>query len=206
MSSPIVRPRQPGEPRVISNGSPIVVAEGRIGSIMHIPVLVDEGAGYVEKNFEKFVRPPGTRIIAVKDGKMYLQHEARIEKNNVPDWRLPGGKVFDTFKEFAPYIGKEVPLETILEAGQKELREEASFTTKNIRFFLKQDCGATVEWDLYYLVAEDLENHTSNTGRSEGEDIRNGGWFSFAEVLKKCKTGEISEGRSVAALLRFISQ
>ncbi len=206
METPIIRAREPHEPKIIANGEPIIVAEGKIGAIMQFPVLVDEGQGYTEKKFEKFVRSPGTRIIAVRDEKIYLQQEARLEQNNVPDWRLPGGKVVDSFNEYKQYLGKEIPEPTILEAAAKELREEAGLESNNLTLFTKQICGATVEWDLYYIVAADAKPVNENVEHNEGEDIHSNAWLSFAEVLEKCKSGEISEGRTVAALLEFISK
>ena len=104
--SQIIRSRNPDEPKIMPNGEPIIFSEGRIGAIVKFPVLVDEGEGYVEKTFEKFVRSPGTRIIAVRDNTIYLQKEARMEQNGAFDWRLPGGKVVDTFEEYKQYFGQ----------------------------------------------------------------------------------------------------
>lgn len=204
-NSNIVRTRQPNEPTIIPNGEPFIFAEGRIGAIVQFPVLVDEGEGYKEKSFEKFVRPPGTRIIALKEGKIYLQKEVRLEKGNEVDWRLPGGKVIDSFKEFKNYLTQKIPDAIILAAAKKELQEEAKLVASQLSIFSKKECGATVEWDLYYVIAEEvLESLESN--HQEGEDIRGSSWFTFEEVLEKCKRGEIGEGRTVAVLLEFISK
>lgn len=202
--SNIVRPREPNEPKIISSGDPVIFSEGRIGAIVKYPVLVDEGQGYVEKTFEKFVRSPGTRIIAVKDGKIYLQKEARIEQEGAFDWRLPGGKVVDTFEEYKQYFGKTIPEEIILAAAQKELKEEAQLEAQKVSIFCKKTCGATVEWDLYYVVAENLSQiqHEHN----EGEQIEEGKWFTFAEVKEMCENGSIDEGRTVGVLLPFIKE
>ncbi len=169
---------------------------------MVFPVLVDSGNGHEEKMFEKFVRPPGTRIIASKDDKIFLQKEIRLETNNTFDWRLPGGKVMDSFDEYKDFIGKEIPEKIILEAGIKELREEALLNTDTIKMFKKSTCGALVEWDLYYLVAENTSpvEHTHD----EGEEIIEGKWFSADEILEMCKNGEIDEDRTVSALYQFI--
>lgn len=202
--SQIIRPRNPDEPKIVSNGEPIIFSEGRIGAIVKFPVLVDEGQGYVEKTFEKFVRSPGTRIIALQDGKIYLQKEARMEQNGAFDWRLPGGKVVDTFEEYKQYFWKEIPLETILAAARKELKEEAQMEAQDVTLLCKKTCGATVEWDLYYVVAKGLTSVSHN--HNEGEQIEDGKWFSFEEVRKMCETGDIDEGRSVSVLLQFISK
>ena len=192
-------------PKIIPNGEPVIFAEGRIGAIVQFPVLVSDGQISQPKTFEKFVRPPGTRLIAVRDGKIYLQKEMRLERAGVPDWRLPGGKVVDTFEEYKPYLSQPVPETIILAAAAKELREEAGLEAKSLSLFSKQECGATVEWDLYYVLAEDVEEMASDHLEA-GEDIQDHGWFSFNDVLDKCRSGEISEGRTAAALLQFISK
>jgi len=200
----IIRVREPHEPKIIPNGDPVIFSEGRIGAIVKFPVLVDEGEGYVEKTFEKFVRSPGTRIIALRDNTIYLQKEARMEQNGSFDWRLPGGKVVDTFEEYKQYFGKEIPLETILTAARKELKEEAKMEATDISLLCKKTCGATVEWDLYYVIAKNLTSveHEHN----EGEQIEDGKWFSFEEVKNMCETGEIDEGRTVGVLIQFLAQ
>lgn len=202
--SHVVRAREAGELKIIPNGDPIIFSEGRIGAIVKYPVLVDEGQGYVEKTFEKFVRSPGTRIIAVKEGKIYMQKESRMEQNGAFDWRLPGGKVVDTFEEYKQYFGKTIPEEIILSAAKKELKEEAQLEAQKVSILCKKTCGATVEWDLYYVVAEELSEvqHDYN----EGEQIEEGKWFTFAEVREMCENGSIDEGRTVGVLLQFISQ
>ena len=204
MNATIKRQRNPDEPKIIRDGEPVILSEGRIGAIVQFPVLVDEGHGYVEKKFEKFVRAPGTRIMAVRDGKIFFQKEARWEKNNVLDWRLPGGKVVDSFVEYKQYLGKEMLEEIILAAAAKELGEEAGLQSEHFSVFCKKEDGATVEWDLYYVVAEDVSTLEAALEHNEGEDIHDTAWLSFAEIIEKCKTGEISEGRTVAALLEFI--
>ncbi len=201
----VVRIRTPDEPKIIPNGAPTILSEGRIGAIVQFPVLVDEGKGYIAKVFEKFVRAPGTRIIAVQNKTIYLQQEARLERNNVLDWRLPGGKVVDSFNDYRPYLTQAVPEAMILAAAAKELREEAQLEATQLRFFAKKECGATVEWDLYYILAEEICGSATNKLHEEGEDIHQGKWFTFTEILDKCAHGEISEGRTVAALLEFVA-
>jgi 8-oxo-dGTP pyrophosphatase MutT (NUDIX family) len=197
----IVRHRNEGERKIIPNGEPKIVAEGRIGALVEFPVLVDEGNGYVPKMFERFVRPPGTRIIAILDNKIFLQKEYRPETESF-DWRLPGGKVLDTFTEYKKFLSEEIPEELILAAAARELREEANLEAKSLSIFKKSSCGALVTWDLFYVVAHDIAeiSHAHN----EGEEIAESGWFSFSEIAKLCKTGTIGEDRTVSVLLQFI--
>lgn len=190
--------------KIIPNGEPQILAQARIGALVVFPVLVDSGKGHEEKTFEKFVRPPGTRIIAIEDNKIFLQKEYRLETNNEFDWRLPGGKVIDSFDEYKYYIGKELPEKIILEAGRKELREEAHLDATDIKIFKKSVCGTTVEWDLYYLVAKNTKPFEHS--HDEGEEIVDGKWFSFDEILSMCKNGDIDEDRTVSVLYQFISK
>lgn len=201
--SKVVRQRQSGERKIIPNGEPEIVFEGKIGAIVHYPVLEDQGEGYVEKTFEKFVRSPGTRIIAVQDNKIYLQKEARIEVPGTFDWRLPGGKVVDTFAEYKKYFIKPIPEEIILQAALKELAEEAGLTG-DAKLFTKKVCGATVEWDLYYVVVTNVTEVVIDHVHAEGEQVDDSGWFTFAEIRAMIEKGEIGEGRSVAVLLEYL--
>ena len=200
----IVRQREPGELLTIPHGEPTIVHKGRLGAMVAFPVLQDRGEGYIEMTFEKFCRPPGTRLIALRDNKILLNKEHRLETDGF-DWRLPGGKVFDTFEEYEQFLGKQVPTEKIIEGARKELQEEAHLDTKNLEIFDRSICGSSVEWDLYYVVAKDttdfqLENH------NEGEEIEEHRWCTFEEIEHMCKSGEINEGRSAAVLIKFISQ
>lgn len=197
----IVRARNEGERKIIPNGEPVILSEGRIGAIVRYPVLVDRGTGYVEDQFERFVRPPGTRIIAIRNNKIFLQKEYRQETETF-DWRLPGGKVLDTFSDYKKYLSEEIPEEVIIEAGRRELLEEAQLKAASMTVFKKSSCGASVTWDLYYLIARDIAevSHAHN----EGEEIVESGWFSFSEILTLCRENTISEDRTVSALFQFI--
>lgn len=189
--------------KIIPNGEPQIIAEAKIGALVMLPVLRDSGDGYKEEMFEKFVRPPGTRIIAVKDEKIFLQNEHRLELENRTDWRLPGGKIMDSFKEHKEYIGKDIPEEVILNAAQRELEEEAGMKAQTIEIFKKSTCGALVDWDLYYVIAKDIEK--SEVNHNEGEEIIDGKWFSFNEIKEMCLKGELEEDRTVATLIQLIS-
>lgn len=188
--------------KVIPNGEPKILSEGKLGAIVGFPMLVDTGDGHTEKMFERFVRPPGTRIIAIRENRIFLQQEHRLETKNEFDWRLPGGKVVDSFLEYKEYLNKKIPEETIIEAGKRELQEEAKLTSNKITIFKKSSCGASVEWDLYYLIAEDVEDFKND--HNEGEEIIDGKWFSYDEIEVMCIKGEIDEDRTVATLYQYI--
>lgn len=194
--------RKENEPKIKHDGKPSVYAEGDIGAIVKYPMLMDNGQGYEKVMFEKFSRPPGTRTIAIKDKKIFLQKERRFELDGY-DWRLPGGKVFDSFEEYKPYINEQVPEEDIISGAKSELKEEAEITANDWEVIDKKVCGSTVDWDLYYLIARNITENI-DIRHNEAEEIAKREWFSFKEVKQMCQEGNIQEGRSVAVLLEFL--
>jgi len=56
--------------------------------------------GDKEVVFETARRAPGVRLIIVRDGQMLITREFRNELDDY-DYRLPGGKVFDTLDEYS---------------------------------------------------------------------------------------------------------
>jgi len=201
----VIRKRNEDEPLIVKNGEPSIDFQARIGALVSFPVLEDQGEGYIERQFEKYVRAPGVRIIVVKDDRIYLQREKRIEIGGF-DWRLPGGKVFDRFEQYKPFMDEEIPEEIIIAAAQKELQEEAGLEAQKWNIFSKFVCGTTVQWDLYYLVAQDPQELMQHVDHDEGEEVEEVRWFSFDEIERMCRAGEIQEGRTVMALLQFISK
>jgi 8-oxo-dGTP pyrophosphatase MutT (NUDIX family) len=198
----IIRQRENNEPYLLPYGDAEIVFEGKLGAIVDFPVLVDEGNGYVLKKFQRFVRPPGTRIIAKKGNIIFLQKERRLETNNGFDWRLPGGKVLDTWNEYKQYLNKDIPEDIILTAAAKELREEAGLSSGKLSLYRKSSCGASVTWDLYYVIGEEVTEETRTT--VEAEEIVDGKWFSFEEITNMIKNKEIDEDRTIAILLQLI--
>ena len=188
------------------NGEAEIEYEARIGAIVKFPMLEDRGSGYVKSlDFEKYVRAPGTRIIAIRDQKIYLQKEMRTETGYKYDWRLPGGKVFDKFKDYKQYISTEIPEEKIIEAARKELQEEAGLDAGKMKILTKKVCGATVLWDLYYILAKDLVDYDLGHEHDEAEEMEQSDWFDYKKVREMCESGEIGEGRTVAVLVQFLA-
>lgn len=202
----IVRQRKEGEPRIIPNGDSIIAYEARIGAIVNFPVLEDWGGkGYVEQMFENYVRAPGCRVIALQGQKIYLQKEKRLETNSF-EWRLPGGKVLDSFEAYKQYLDTKIPDEIVLDAAKRELQEEAGLTCDTMSIFQVRVCGTTVKWDLYYVLALEARDFELNTIHEEAEEMEDARWFTFDEIQEMCFTGEIYEGRTVSTLLQYIYQ
>ncbi len=156
------------------------------------------------KNFtvEFARRSPGTRLIIEKDGKLILSREFRHELGRY-DYRLPGGKVFDSLVEYNTALDQNVDLNEAAKQGAlKEAREEVGVDAQDASFIYKSINGATVEWDLYYFVIKDFKQTAQDLG--EGEDIQ-------IEIVDKekakemCLDGSISEDRSAIVLLRYLN-
>lgn len=146
-------------------------------------------------------RPPGTRLIIVKGDQVLITKEYRHELDGY-DFRLPGGKVFETIQEFHAAIGLGTdPLDAAKEAAAKEALEEAGIRTDKLQFIHKSICGAAVTWDLFYFLVTDFSEEEQQLG--EAEDIKVE-WVSRDEAKKMCLDGLISEDRSVGVLLRYL--
>ena len=152
--------------------------------------------------FEFARRSPGTRLIIPKGDTILVTKEFRHELQSY-DYRLPGGKVFDTLDEYNAALDSGIDIaEAAKTAAIKEAREEAGIDAKDLSLFHKSVCGATVVWDLFYFVVNeyaDTEQHLE-----EGEDIA----VEFIDektVREMCLNGSINEERSALVLLRYLS-
>ena len=142
--------------------------------ITHQGKIIEVVQKVVERNgktntFEFARRSPGTRLIIVKGDYILLTKEYRYE-NDKYDYRLPGGKVFDTLLEYHDALQAHKNLADLAKnAAIKEAREEAGIDVTDIYFFHKSICGATVVWDLYYFIVNSFNE--VNQELEEGEDI-----------------------------------
>lgn len=161
-------------------------------------------AGNDVKTFETARRSPGTRLIIVSpEKKILITKEFRVEANGY-DYRLPGGKVFDSLNEYNDCLAAKNSILTAAEiAAKKEAREEVGIEPELIQHVATSRCGATVEWDLYYFLVDQYKTLSSQHLES-GEDITVE-WLNFEEVTKLCLSGKMQEDRSVAVLLRWLN-
>jgi len=154
------------------------------------------------QNFELARRSPGVRLIISHDNKILLTKEFRHETNNY-DYRLPGGKVYDSLDVYNKAIESNIDItEAAKKAAVKEAREEAGVEVKDISFAYRSICGATIIWDLFYFVVTDFVQKEQQL--EEGEDIQ-------IELVDKekakemCLNGMIREDRSALVLLRYLN-
>lgn len=145
-------------------------------------------------------RAPGVRILAVKDNNILLTKEYRLEINSW-DYRLPGGKVFDTLDDYL--TNKSNIDKYIIEAVKKEAIEEAGIVVIEHNFLHKSTAGTTIDWDLFYFEITEFHETKQELKDDEDEEIYPE-WKPFDEVIELCLNNSIKEDRTVAVLLRYI--
>lgn len=174
------------------------------GSIFEI-VRREMKIGNKTVEFEMARRAPGVRLIIVKEDKILLTKEFRNESNDF-DYRLPGGKVFDTFVEYEKNLGeecKEEILDFAMRAAKKECEEETGLIPQNIRHYQMTRAGATVVWDLFYFLVDDFL--IAKKPRSQEGELIFPEWKTFSQVRELCMNNKIQEDRTVGVLLKFLS-
>ena len=184
----------------MERGEEKIVYQGKIIEV----VQQGFGTGKDERIFEFARRSPGTRlIIPTQDRKFLVTKEFRHELNDY-DYRLPGGKVFDTLKEYNQFLklGDDI-LGKAKIAAAKEALEEVGIIVKDMVHFSTSKAGATVVWDLFYFVVTEYEKHESGQHLERGENIEVME-ITRDEAREICLDGRMKEDRSVAAVLRFL--
>lgn len=177
------------------------------GKIIEVVEYSPDGA----RTFEKARRAPGTRTIVIHEHKILLTREYRHELDSY-DYRLPGGKVFDTLAQYNEFLNTNPTHEQTLAAARagaiREIKEEAGIEliVDQLSHFYTSICGATVQWDLYYFVANITNKQIGTQALEDGEDITLA-WYDFAKARELAlDPAKMSEDRSVAVLLRWLEQ
>lgn len=147
-------------------------------------------------------RPPGVRAIVTEGKNILLVREYRYELENW-DYRLPGGKVFDTLKSYKLALRSKSVLQSTYDAIKRELLEEVGLVISDPKLYVSTRAGATVEWDLYYF--EIKTHYLSKAGQQlEVNEHIYPEWRPIHEVKKMCIEGKIHEDRTVGVLLKYI--
>lgn len=180
----------------------IIYASARIFEIVQIPQK--DG-----RLFEVARRAPGVRLIVADKPakKVLLTREHRWELNGY-DYRLPGGKVFDTLKEFEAFrqSGKDM-LEAATTKAKEEAAEEAGIQVDMVQLFKKSMLGATVEWDLYVFEATKWQLHKDGQNLKEDEQMGiDVNWYGYNELEKMILNGDMQEERIALILLRWLKK
>lgn len=159
--------------------------------------------------YETAVRSPGVRLLIEhkKDGKVGLlmtQELRRSREGKVLDYRLPGGKVFDSLEEFnnAKENKIDIPLCAFNQA-KVEARQEVGVMDGDFSPIAIAKAGGSVEWDLYYFLVKN-----AIIGEQELEDHEKGEievvFLTVKEIFEKLKNKEINEGRSADVIWRWL--
>lgn len=187
---------------VLFNGKMFQVINRKIKKNM----MINNHYYSVGLDYELIKRAPGVRAIIVNNNKILLNKEYRYEINDW-DYRLPGGKVFDSLEEYQNAINKKNLDKCIIEKLNQELIEEAEIVPIKFDFYCKSLCGFTVEWDLYYYIVYDFkELNTSKMKclrKNEYEFIEHC-WVDYKTAFDYCMEKKISEERSSNTLIRFL--
>ncbi len=177
-------------------------AKGKLFELVHI----EQPDGRV---FEVARRAPGVRlIIADQDAKkVLLTREFRRELGEQGEWdyRLPGGKVFDSLEEYESF--RETGHDIADAAKHKALAEsveEAGIQLNSLSEFKKSNLGATVEWDLFVFESKDWRRHEAGQQLESGEQIEAENWFTYDEATEMALGGNMKEERIALILLQWI--
>ncbi|MEO6760954.1 MAG: hypothetical protein ABI220_01080 [Candidatus Saccharimonadales bacterium] len=178
---------------------PEVVYRGKLFEVIQTP----QSDGRV---FERAVRAPGVRlIIADREAKKILLTKEYRQELKGWDYRLPGGKVFDSLAEYDEFKSVTDSMEgAAAKKAKAEGHEEAGVDILGVELFKKSTLGATVEWDLYVYEATDWEKSADGQALEVGEQIEADNWFSYDEAHQMILAGEMQEERVALILLQWL--
>ena len=174
--------------------------------------LVSEEKEYLidgkKKNIKrKYVRrPPGVRAIIINNkNEILLSKEYRYE-HECFDYRLPGGKVFDSIEEYNEKIKENNVLDYAYKQVIKETKEEVGILVSNPQVYTISRAGSSIEWDLYYFIVRDYEIINNGQELEEDEVVDGFVFKSKEEIIKMCIDKEIHEERTIGVLLTYLLQ
>lgn len=158
------------------------------------------------KGWERVVRPPGVRLILHDaDGRILITEEFRSSLGR-KDFRLPGGKVFDTLEPYLAVRGDDAALtNAVLKAARLEAKQETGVDhIDDLQLFARSDAGASVEWDLYYLSGTIAGRSGQELEDNEAEHGIAVHFFTPSDVRQMIADGRISEDRTAGVLTRYL--
>ena len=165
--------------------------------------LIDGKLKTVKRNMVR--RPPGIRALITdqQNHKILLSREFRYELNGW-DYRLPGGKVFDSLDDYKKSILEDTVLDHVEQTVPKEVMEEVGLIVKIPKLLKVSHDGAGVIWDLYYYEITDYEISKDGPKLEQDEVIDGFVWKSYDEIIDLCIQREIHEERTVGVLLPYV--
>lgn len=178
-----------------------IFAKGKLFELVHLK----QADGRV---FEVARRAPGVRLIIHDEpaGKILLTKEFRQELGEW-DYRLPGGKVFDSLDEFEAFRASG---EDIVEAAKaqalNEAQQEAGVEITQLNLYKKSVLGATVEWDLYVFETTDWQLSVEGQELEVGEKIEADNWVTYDDARTMILDGSMQEERIALVLLQWLNE
>lgn len=178
-----------------------IFASGKIFELVH----VTQSDGRI---FEIARRAPGVRlIIHDKTQKKILLTKEHRQELGTWDYRLPGGKVFDSLGEYEAFRSSG---EDILPVAQKkaiaEAAEECGLKVATPLLISKSVLGATVEWDLYVFEVTEFGSIEGGQSLEVGENIEAEEWFDYDRAVEVILQGHMQEERIALVALRWLKQ
>jgi len=155
------------------------------------------------RKFEIARRSPWVRLIITDWEKFLLTKEFRYEHNGY-DYRLPGGKVFDTLDEFNRVINSNENIDNYAKhAAIDECLQETWLIVKSIEPITISKAWSTIERDLHYFLIKDFEENVKWQELEDGEDI-GVEWKNKDELMELCLNWFINEDRSVWIIFKYL--
>jgi 8-oxo-dGTP pyrophosphatase MutT (NUDIX family) len=179
-----------------------VVYQGKMIEIVHETV----SSNGKELVLEKGRRAPGVRlIIETPDGEFLISKE---ERHNIGlDYRLPGGKVFDSLVEYNSFLSGKQSADEILnkakEAAMREGMEEAGIEPLEMELFYVSRCGGSFDWDLYYFVVKKYNEVGQHLEEHEKIEMIK---VSGDKLKELALSNKMNEDRSVAVILKYLNK
>ncbi len=176
-----------------------IFSKGKLFELVHLKQ--DDG-----RVFEVARRAPGVRLIIhdEQNGRVLLTKEFRHELGEW-DYRLPGGKIFDSLDEFETFrdsgndITEAAKAQAVIEAQQ-----EAGIEIASLELYKKSVLGATVEWDLYVFETVDWQLAVEGQELEVGEKIEADTWITYDKARQMALSGEMQEERIALIFLQWL--
>lgn len=178
-----------------------IFAKGKLFELVHFKQ--DDG-----RVFEVARRAPGVRLIIHDQpaGKILLTKEFRQELGEW-DYRLPGGKVFDSLDEFEAFRDSR---NDIIDAAKaqaiNEAQQEAGIEISELSLYKKSILGATVQWDLYVFETSNWQLSTDGQELELGEKIEADNWVAYDQARQMILDGAMAEERIALILLQWLNE
>lgn len=185
----------------IVRGEERIIAQGRLLELVTQEVTIE----WKTKNFEFARRAPWVRLIVPHQdgsGKILLTREYRSELGRY-DYRLSGGKVFDSLAEFHEHMDNSDSMLSYTEAAvMREAREEIGIDVQTMKHLSTSWCGATIVRDLHYY---EVSSYVMWEQQLEDGEIITYDFYDIETVKQWCLDGSLDEERSAIVLLRYLS-